>query len=390
MEERAQEVEIMIQRIAYTVFGRYFRSRRSGYESLHGDLVKSRFGTSIDHWLSTAFFTSLLTAIISILIIYGYAVLTGGEILECLVASSFGAGVLTSLVFLRYRFFGTVESREKSKKIASKRKSGEPLLSPLAQVFLFLVGFILFLGLSPTWLLEAIHRGLVGIFTMIAFGLASIAPYFIFSAIPLAFFFVTLSMFLVYPKLKLWERKRKINGLASSAISLMGSVAGVGLTPYDSMKFLAKEKSYGEAADEMTYLVRDVELFGKDFVTALERLAKTTPSEKLKAFLQGAITTITSGGDLREYFVDKSEEYSRSDKREMNKFLDTLGLLAEIYVIMGIVLPTILIIMFSIMTIMGGVPVMMLYAAILIVPIATLVTIAMADSSEPAYLKGSR
>jgi flagellar protein FlaJ len=58
----------------------------------------------------------------------------------------------------------------------------------------------------------------------------------------------------------------------------------------------------------------------------MRNLALTTPSPSLQDFLQGAITVVTSGGELEPYFKIKTEQYLIDNRQKQKEFLETLGI----------------------------------------------------------------
>ena len=374
---------------ASSAFGRRFRGERRKYESLRRNLIGSRMAMPVESWLSTALLASLLIALGSVpaagLLAF---LLHPGEAAEITLTAVFSASALTGSVLL--------STRSKDGRRVKKARPMPKWFSPshLVPVF-FIISFALNICFLAYPRVLTIVRGALAlawgcveaVLALIWKLLGVAASHPLCLVAPVGLFLVTFAVFLAYPRLRAWERRRKIDGLCSSAVSLMGSVAGVGLTPYESMKFLAQEPAYGEVSEEMRYLVRDVEIFGRDLLDALRRLSAETPSEKLREFLRGATTTITSGGDLRKYMMACSEEYSRANVRRLNEYLETLGLIAEIYVAAGVVLPTVLSIMFAVMAMMGEAPVTMLYGIIAVVPLATLAAVIAADAAEPKFLR---
>lgn len=186
-----------------------------------------------------------------------------------------------------------------------------------------------------------------------------------------------------------WERKRKIDGNLPYAIGWMASLASVGIIPFEIFKKLAEtEEYYGEVSKEARRLVRDVEILGIDFMSALRHLATVTPSGHLRTFLQGAITSALSGGEMGSYFIAKAEEYMEENRRQFNDYINTLGMLSEIYIIAIIAGPLFIIVMFAAMMMLSGASPMLLkiivYAAI---PLGSTMFILLADSLTPAGIK---
>jgi len=194
----------------------------------------------------------------------------------------------------------------------------------------------------------------------------------------------TFIAFLNYPKLINSSRKRSIDTMLPYAVHYMSAMSGAGVIPVDIFSSLANNKIYGEAAVEASYVVRDIKVLGCDLVQAMKNVASTTPSYRLQEFLQGAITIVSSGGDLESFLKLKAEQFVVESKREQKEFLDTLGLIAETYVTAFVAGPLFLIVMMSVMTIMGGMNLMLMYLLIyLVIPVGSIVFVLLVSSMTP-------
>ena len=177
---------------------------------------------------------------------------------------------------------------------------------------------------------------------------------FMLSGIVIAFF-STYFGYCYYPKIIAWERQGKIDRTLPYAIGYISSMASIGVIPYMIFKKLSDaEETYGEVSREMRHLVRDVELLGLDFMTALKKLLALTPSTNMRAFLQGAITTALSGGEMGDYFINSAREYMSERRAKYESFIKTLGLFAEFYVIGIVVAPLLLVVVLTIMCFLGN------------------------------------
>ena len=187
-------------------------------------------------------------------------------------------------------------------------------------------------------------------------------------------FVSTYSGFRVYPRIRAWERKGKINLNLPYAIGYISAMASIGVYPYTIFKKLSEaDETYGEVSNELKLLVRDVELLGFDFITALKKLVATTPSVKMRSFLQGAVTTALSGGEMGTYFINTATEYMEERRKEYEQFIDTLGIFAEFYVIGMVAAPLLLVVVLSIMVFLGGASLEGLGAIIyLVIPLGSL------------------
>jgi flagellar protein FlaJ len=168
-------------------------------------------------------------------------------------------------------------------------------------------------------------------------------------------FLATFAGIYAYPGIMAWELKGKIDKNLPYAIGYISAMASVGMYPYAIFKKLSEAgETYCEVSDEMKLLVRDVELLGFDFITALKSLIDTTPSDHMRSFLQGAVTTALSGGDMGTYFINTAAEYMEERRKIYQEFIETLGLFAEFYVIGMVAAPLLLVVVMSIMVFLGG------------------------------------
>jgi len=171
------------------------------------------------------------------------------------------------------------------------------------------------------------------------------------------------------PGSKAKSRARDIDKRIAAAMSFISAMASADVNIDVIFKELSRQKVYGEIANEAAWITRDTELLGSDILTAIKKAAKRSPSPKFQDFLQGVITTSTSGGQLKPYFLLKAEEYAKENKLAMKSQMETLGMLAESFVTVVVAFPLFLVLILAIMAIVGGgdpdFMVMMLYVIVL-------------------------
>ncbi len=149
-------------------------------------------------------------------------------------------------------------------------------------------------------------------------------------------------------------RGRKIDRKISPAMSFVSAMASADVNVDQIFKELARQKIYGEVAEEAAWITRDTELLGVDILTAIRNAAQRSPSKRFQDFLQGVVTTATSGGQLKPYFLLKSEQYEQENKLEMLSRVETLGLMAETFVTVVVAFPLFLVIIIAIFAVIGG------------------------------------
>jgi len=160
--------------------------------------------------------------------------------------------------------------------------------------------------------------------------------------------------FYLYPIIKADSRKRNLeDGLPFSA-GYLSILAGAGVPPAQMFRSLARIDPSLAVCQEARHIVRDVELFGVDIISAMDSASKRTPSDRFKALLEGFIATMHSGGNLAKYFAERSRQYMRLKKIALQRLADTLGVLAEFYVVLLVAGPLIMIVMLAVMAVLGG------------------------------------
>ena len=156
------------------------------------------------------------------------------------------------------------------------------------------------------------------------------------------------------PGSKAKDRSRKIDRKISPAMSFVSAMSSADVNVDQIFKELGRQKIYGEVAEEAAWITRDTELLGVDILTAIRNGAQRSPSKRFQDFLQGVVTTATSGGQLKPYFLLKSEQYERENKLDQLQRVETMGLLAETFVTVVVAFPLFLVIIIAIFAVIGG------------------------------------
>jgi archaeal flagellar protein FlaJ len=138
------------------------------------------------------------------------------------------------------------------------------------------------------------------------------------------------------------------------AMSFVSAMASADVNIDQIFRDLAQEKIYGAVAEEAAWITRDTELLGVDILSAIREGANRTPSKRFQDFLQGVVTTATSGGQLKPYFLLKAEQYQRENKLDVMRRTETMGLLAETFVTVVVAFPLFLVIIIAIFAIIGS------------------------------------
>ena len=199
----------------------------------------------------------------------------------------------------------------------------------------------------------------------------------------------TYALFYSYPRIKADDRKREINRMLPHAVNFMYSLSKGNANIIEIIRSLARhEETYGEISKEFQFVIRNMEFFGLDLRSALLELQETTPSDALKEFISGLLTTIDSGGDITLFLAEKSEQHREKARIEQKGFLETLSLLAETYVTVIVAMPLFMLIVEVIMLAMGTGNMRSVYGiAYLMLPIGSAMFIAIIGMITPSDVK---
>ncbi len=173
-------------------------------------------------------------------------------------------------------------------------------------------------------------------------------------ALPIGLPIMVMTIMKGSPGGKAKARGRNIDRRLSSAMSFISAMASANVPVDTVFKELSRQPVYGEIQKEAEWITRDTELLGIDILTAIKQGALRSPSQKFQDFLQGVVTTSTSGGQLKPYFLMKATEYEKENKLALKSTMETLSMMGETYVTVVVAFPLFLVVILAIMAIIGG------------------------------------
>lgn len=160
--------------------------------------------------------------------------------------------------------------------------------------------------------------------------------------------------FYAYPIYLADKRKRELDDEMPFLTGYMSILASAGVAPERMFYSISSLDSPLAASFEAKEIGRDINLFGLDVISALEKTSSRTPSEKFQEVLEGVISTIHTGGDLGGFLRTRFKTAMRLKRLSLKKFSDNLSILSELYVAILLTGPLLLAIMVSVMSVMGG------------------------------------
>ena len=198
--------------------------------------------------------------------------------------------------------------------------------------------------------------------------------------------------FYVYPIYRADKLRRELEDELSFTTGYTAILASAGVSPEKIFYSLSNLSVPLAVSAEAKNVVRDVNLFGLDIISALEKTSRRTPSEQFREMLEGLISTIHSGGDLAAYLLEKSRQYMKLKRISLQRFSDTLSILSEFYVALLVTGPLLFVIMLAVMAMLGGGGLGMLGPDFLLsmitylgIPLGSIVFLIILDATSPRW-----
>ncbi|MEK6888749.1 MAG: type II secretion system F family protein [Nanoarchaeota archaeon] len=192
-----------------------------------------------------------------------------------------------------------------------------------------------------------------------------------------------------YPSTERGSIERRIDQELPFAVVHMSAISGSGIEPTSIFKIIVLGKEYPYLKKEVRKILNQINLYGYDLVTALNNVAKNSPSKKLSELLSGMASTITSGGSLSNFFEKRAETLLLNYRLEREKFTKSAETFMDLYITVVIVAPMILLLIFILLSISEfGPSISPGYIAFMIIAIITLINIiflGIIHIKQPAY-----
>jgi len=192
--------------------------------------------------------------------------------------------------------------------------------------------------------------------------------------------------FLLIPMSKASDRASGLEREMPFAAAYISVMASGGIAPYTSFKRLSKVELMPAMCGEAREIIKDVEIFGIDPLTALEVAAKKNPLDTFRDFLSGYASTVIIGGDIGHFLERKAEEIFKTRALRVKAAAERLGMLLETFIIVMVMMSLCFYILFSVDSIYSvGVT---LYSGIILytylfTPLLSLMFIYLAHSMQP-------
>jgi flagellar protein FlaJ len=198
--------------------------------------------------------------------------------------------------------------------------------------------------------------------------------------------------FYLYPVYRADKHKRELDDELPFTTGYMAILASAGVSPEKIFQSLSNLSAPLAASSEAKETIKNINLFGLDIISALEKVSTLTPSKKLQDTIEGMISTIHTGGNLGAYLREKFKTHMKLKRVSLKKYANSLSVLSEVYVALLLTGPLLLVIMLSVMSMLGGGSIGMFSSDLLLnlmtyigIPVAAIIFLIILDSTTPKW-----
>ncbi len=195
---------------------------------------------------------------------------------------------------------------------------------------------------------------------------------------------------ITYPSMVASKRAEEVEKEFPFFVAYLTSMAYAGVAPEKVFSRIADVGAFKALRKEARMIIRDVKIFAKDILTAIERNAVWHPSRLYRDFILGYVTTVRTGGDIVHYLEIRTQEVFVSRMEDLRNRADRVGFVVEAYAAVSVLATIAFYIFFMISGLiggggsLGGIMGIIIYSFV-VLPLISIVILAMLDSLLPSY-----
>jgi len=192
--------------------------------------------------------------------------------------------------------------------------------------------------------------------------------------------------FIIVPMSMAGERANALERDMPFAATYVTVMATGGIPPYVSFKRLSEVELMPAMRKEAKEIIKDVELFGIDPLSAMEKASRQNPLNTFRDFVGGYASTVIIGGDVVHFLETKAQDIFKARATRVKAAAERLGMLLETFIIVMVLMSLCFYILFSvdaIYSIGGGLQSSMLMYTYVFTPLLSIVFIYLAHGMQP-------
>jgi archaeal flagellar protein FlaJ len=150
--------------------------------------------------------------------------------------------------------------------------------------------------------------------------------------------FIVFLLVLNGPKVSGSSRGSALDNEMPFLVGYMSILAGGGFSLIDTLREISEMDVFQAAGKEAKRMLIEIDVFGRDPITAMERAAKYSASREWRELLMGYTTVLRTGGDHVNYLNLHLKETLDRMAEKIKRTVETVGLVAESFLIVTVVL----------------------------------------------------
>jgi len=154
--------------------------------------------------------------------------------------------------------------------------------------------------------------------------------------------------FIIMPMSRASERASALEREMPYSATYITVMASGGIPPYMSFKRLTDVELLPAMRKEAKLLIRDVEIFGADPLSALAKAGKNNPLDIFRDFVSGYASTVIIGGDVIHFLEQKAQDIFKMRSLRVKSAAERLGMLLESFIIIMVLMSLCFYILFSV------------------------------------------
>jgi len=218
----------------------------------------------------------------------------------------------------------------------------------------------------------------------------SIIFLYLFRILPLVFLVpmpaFAMIAFIIMPMSMAGERASALERDMPFAATYVTVMSTGGIPPYMSFKRLSEVELMPAMQKEAREITKDVELFGIDPLSAMEKAGRQNPLNTFRDFVAGYASTVIIGGDVVHFLETKAQDIFKTRATKVKVAAERLGMLLETFIIVMVLMSLCFYILFSVDAIYSigtGLQSTMLMYTYVLTPLLSFVFIYLAHGMQP-------
>ncbi|MCE4617592.1 MAG: type II secretion system F family protein [Desulfurococcales archaeon] len=198
---------------------------------------------------------------------------------------------------------------------------------------------------------------------------------------------IAFGLMIGYPSMATGARRSGVETELPFFTAYLTTMARGGVDVSKVLERVANLKVFKAMREEARRVVRDVIVFGKDPLEALEHNALDHPSTLYRDFILGYVTTVRTGGDVLHYLEIRTQDIFARRTEELKTIAERMSMFTELYITIAVILTLVFYIFFTISAVfpaggLGGTAQLALFTFVLL-PTLTILILYMIHSAQP-------